>query len=510
MDAEHSGQMTHEAPHGDVGLRGGFPTKTVLILFRADVGSDKEQPGERGGRADKADTLRQVGLTCSDLGEWRGALECFKVALPIYQEIKDRKGEALSLYNIGRAHEGLGEWQQALDCLKPALEIFQDKEIGDRKGVAYTLALIGMAHEGLGEWQQALDCHKPALEIFQDKEIGERVHVAYTLTSIGTIYNALGEWQQALDCDTKALAIFKEIGHFESQALSLASIGMAHEGLGEWQQALDCLKPALEIFQDKEIGERVHVACALNHIGTIYNALGEPQQALESLNEAAAIFHDLGNRAWEIYTLKLIAATNEALEAKSLDKLSPDALLSPGDTTTQEGMEPETEHMDADGQRVVESFERLPPAQRQEVLAELVARVETANEFKQAARAVLLPPVTPEEIANIPQWRGRKLDGPATDFLEKHYGKWLAKFGGEQRVFQDQIRHHNLELIHGLQSQLWEAGKGEKVRDYLPTRSARTDAVIKNYPEAAVTDPRIGARVYYRARRAAKLHQPRI
>jgi hypothetical protein len=83
----------------------------------------------------------------------------------------------------------------------------------------------------------------------------------------------------------------------------------------------------------------------------------------------------------------------------------------------------------------------------------------------------------PPDLSEIPQWKGRRKDGAALDFLQAHYGQWLSVFNSQQEdaVFQDQIRRHDPKLLHGLTNQLLWEGQGRKIREFVKPRSARTD-----------------------------------
>ena len=93
--------------------------------------------------------------------------------------------------------------------------------------------------------------------------------------------------------------------------------------------------------------------------------------------------------------------------------------------------------------------------------------------FKQAEQ-------TPD-LSAIPLWQNREQSGMPLDFIEAHYGQYLVAFGAKKdNVFQNQIRSHNPELIKGIYNQLYEEGKGRKVRDFIKTRSVRVDRELEN------------------------------
>jgi tetratricopeptide (TPR) repeat protein len=115
-------------------------------------------------------------------------------ALPIFQEIGDRAGGAITLINIGAVHRSRGDLQAALDYYLQALPIFQ--EIGDRAGEATTLNNIGMVHDSRGDLQAALDYSQQALPIV--REVGDRAGEAMTRYNIAMVHRGAGRLVEAV------------------------------------------------------------------------------------------------------------------------------------------------------------------------------------------------------------------------------------------------------------------------------------------------------------------------
>lgn len=110
------------------------------------------------------------------------------------------------------------------------------------------------------------------------------------------------------------------------------------------------------------------------------------------------------------------------------------------------------------------------------------------------------------DLSGIPFWRDRKQDGMPLTFLEKHYGDWLTAFRSDRdRVFQDQVRAHDLRLITGIHNQLREEDRGRKLHDFVKTRSARLDQELENATISdLMRDKRLAANLYTRGKRAAE------
>jgi hypothetical protein len=83
-------------------------------------------------------------------------------------------------------------------------------------------------------------------------------------------------------------------------------------------------------------------------------------------------------------------------------------------------------------------------------------------------------------LTEIPKWRGVKKDGPAFNFFQTHYGRWLAAFDAEQdSIYQYQIGHHDPKLLNRVRVELRR--EGQNLRDYVKPISVRTDREIARF-----------------------------
>nr|MDJ0555969.1 CHAT domain-containing protein [Microcoleaceae cyanobacterium MO_207.B10] len=71
-------------------------------------------------------TLNNIGAVYSDLGEKQTALNYYQQALPIFRQVGDRGGEALSLYNIAWLKQDQGKLNDSLKFIEKSLEIIED------------------------------------------------------------------------------------------------------------------------------------------------------------------------------------------------------------------------------------------------------------------------------------------------------------------------------------------------------------------------------------------------
>ena len=83
-----------------------FPTARTLALTQDT-------------RKTSADQLIQQGITQYQQGKLDAAIQSWQQALKIYQQLKERQGEATALGNLGAAYLATGNYKQAIASLRP-------------------------------------------------------------------------------------------------------------------------------------------------------------------------------------------------------------------------------------------------------------------------------------------------------------------------------------------------------------------------------------------------------
>jgi CHAT domain-containing protein/uncharacterized protein HemY len=309
----------------------------TLTIAKEIKDADLEKIAEKLMEAEKqlkeADRLLQEGVQKYETSQFRGALQSWEKALQIYQEIKNRQGEAASLDNLGSAYLSLGQYQKAIDLHEKSLVI--NREIVNRQGEAKVLNNLGNAYRSRGEYQTAIDYHQQSLDI--TRELDDRSGEAKVLNNLGNAYQSRGEYQTAIDYHQQSLAITRElddrsgeakalgnlgvdyhllgqyqkainyhqqfleiaekIGYLKGEADSLGNLGNVYQSLGQYQKAIDYHKKSLDIA--KKIGDQGSKARSLGNLGNAYQSLGQYQKAIDYHRESLAMARDIGLRQEE-------------------------------------------------------------------------------------------------------------------------------------------------------------------------------------------------------------------
>ncbi len=258
----------------------------------------------------QAITLTYIGRIYDLLGDKQQAIKFYNQSLPLTIEVGDKGEQATILNNIGLVYNSLGDKQQALKFFNQSLPL--TIEVGDKARQVTILNNIGGVYDSLADKQQALKFFNQSLPL--SIEVGDKAGQANTLTNIGHIYDSLGDKQQALKFFNQSLPLTIEVGDKAVQASTLNNIGAVYDLLGDKQQALKFYNQSLPLRI--EVGDKAGRATTLNNIGAVYNSLGDKQQALKFYNQSLPLTIEVGDKAVQAITLNNIGGVYDSLGDK--------------------------------------------------------------------------------------------------------------------------------------------------------------------------------------------------
>jgi CHAT domain-containing protein/tetratricopeptide (TPR) repeat protein len=258
-------------------------------------------------REGEATTLNNTGLVYRKLGKYPQALKSYQQALEVFKEISDLARQGTTFNNIGLVHQYLSQYSQALENFQKALAIF--RELRDHPSEGITLNNIALTYQSLGQYDDAMSYFQAGLVL--RREVSDISGEQSALMNIGSVYISLGQCNQALSVYEQAIAITRKIGDMNSEGIILANIGSVYQCLGNYSKALEYYQQALPLSQ--AVGDRAGEATTMNNIGAVYDALGEKQKALDYLEQALTIMKEVGDRLGGGTTLNNIGKIYYAL-----------------------------------------------------------------------------------------------------------------------------------------------------------------------------------------------------
>lgn len=196
--------------------RGLLVERRELLQARLDDLKRKREttPAQRGRMAEIYLEMGELDLSEPDTGDRGRAIHYLMQALPLFQELEDKAGEACVLGKIGDAYYWIDKLESAQAKYKQALPIY--REIGDRLGEANALRSLGHLAECQANYKIALDFYSQTLTISQT--IGDRLGMASTLWGQGQTHKLQRDYELARAAFAKAERIYREIGNAQKAA----------------------------------------------------------------------------------------------------------------------------------------------------------------------------------------------------------------------------------------------------------------------------------------------------
>lgn len=192
------------------------------------------------------------------------------IALRIYQEVKDKPGEARIHLLRGRfllEAERFWEAKQWLEQGVSALEEALESNPMDKK-LLYELAsgfqFLGLANERLGFLEEAIFYQEKGLELFQT--LSRPIQVAQGLQYLANVYWKKGDYVKALQCQQAVLDTLKKNQNPKELAAAYGTLGLIYFSLGKGQEAQVAMENALDLSRQNSTTLADH-AMYLNNLG---------------------------------------------------------------------------------------------------------------------------------------------------------------------------------------------------------------------------------------------------
>jgi DNA-binding SARP family transcriptional activator/tetratricopeptide (TPR) repeat protein len=180
------------------------------------------------------------------LGDYQQVPEYFANSLTLYQQLGNRRGEAVYLIGLAALAEYQGQYAEALHHAEQAAGLYRD--IGDKAGEAELRNDVGRYHALVGNYQQAREFCRQALALNAD--YGSRHLEGNIWNSLGYTEYCAGDFGEAAACCEHALNIFRTVGDRWGEADTLINLGDIGRAAGELRRAREAWQQALDILDD--------------------------------------------------------------------------------------------------------------------------------------------------------------------------------------------------------------------------------------------------------------------
>ncbi|MDP8226552.1 MAG: CHAT domain-containing protein, partial [Candidatus Celaenobacter polaris] len=145
--------------------------------------------------------------------------------------------------NIGSVYQSWEQYDKAIEYYRKALAITE--ELGMKEGIARVLNNIGSVYQSWEQYDKAIEYYRKALAI--DEELSRKEGIAIRLNNIGLVYESWGQYDKAIEYYRKALTINEELGGKGDIALNLNNIGSSYFELKKYKEAEYNFNKSIEI-----------------------------------------------------------------------------------------------------------------------------------------------------------------------------------------------------------------------------------------------------------------------
>lgn len=245
-----------------------------------------------------ANSLLNLGLNYSRLGQNDLTKELFFKSKKIFEELKDSIGLSTALGEISTAYNSLSQYDSANFYMDKAIAL--SLTIKDTATYYHHLVNLGVIYLNQSKFKLALKVYLKSLKYFEQNNNFSTVSIIYN--NIGNVYSYLEDYEKALEYFNSFYSLSLENENLFSQDIALTNIASCYEKKEQFEKAIEYNLQALTIAQSID---------DLEGVGIIYNELGHISQHKKEYNiaekyhyDALRIFREFGIQKEEIVTLR--------------------------------------------------------------------------------------------------------------------------------------------------------------------------------------------------------------
>ena len=252
-------------------------------------------------RGDQAEALQLTGHHQAMLGEYEQARTTLRRARPLFREIGDRHGEAVTRHELARIDVEQGNYDEARAEFTWVLALC--RELGDLRGEAVTrheLVQIDVAQGNYDEARAEL-----TRVLARRRDLGDRHSEAVTRHALAWIDVARGRYDEARAELIPVLALFRELGDLHGEAVTRHDLARIDVAQGNYDEARAELTRVLA--RRRELGDRNGEAITRHMLARIDVEQGNHERARAELVRVLTLRRELGDRRGEAITRHMLA-----------------------------------------------------------------------------------------------------------------------------------------------------------------------------------------------------------
>ncbi|MBD2456610.1 CHAT domain-containing protein [Nostoc sp. FACHB-87] len=272
----------------------------------------------------EAERLTGEGLNSYQNLDFETTLESWQQSLHLYRKIKDSYGESKTLRYLGMSYIDLGNFPSAIDYFQKSLAIARKAK--DRYNESWSLGFLGLVYIKLGESKKAIGFLNQSLVFNKEiKDDNTELFILDNLTNrelwllsnLGKAYFLAGDYAKALEKYQQSLKIARDTQNSYMEATALGNIGNIHLQETNYSKAIDYLEKSsaifLQRFQTEQNGyqERGEI---LTKLGDAYRKSGKLDEAVKALYYAIDTWEDVRRNLTDINKISVFETQADAYQ----------------------------------------------------------------------------------------------------------------------------------------------------------------------------------------------------
>lgn len=264
----------------------------------------------------KAHAYNSLGYATYFKAQYQQSIAAFRQYYAYAAKRNDKVNMAYGLINEGNIHIELGDYGKALDNYRRALALQQD--INYTAGIAMSYNNIGFIYKDLGDYEKATANFLFALREFEKQN--DKQAIATTYNYLGAISLRQKNYPEAIDYQTRALAMQQSLQDKSAMGISYASLANIYGEQQQFEKALEYNLKAQSLHQalqdDRQLG------LVKSSIAELYKRQQDYRKALPYHLEAIALYRKISNTrslaAFYISAASTLIALQDLLLAKAM------------------------------------------------------------------------------------------------------------------------------------------------------------------------------------------------
>jgi len=259
--------------------------KTVDLCMKLIYSNLRDQVS----KSDELSLIMAMGNTYETLGIWPEALNWYRTAVALSEELRDSRMKAESIYLIGLLRIKENKWDEAVRCFDLCHEIGEKKLLDDRYvGLAYNGK--GVVFTERGENDRAAIAFDEALSIAE--KLDDSNMIAEICHNKGTLHLQQGELDRAMTLFLDNLVRHERARDVRGVARVCFYLGIVYHKISQYETAVEYLERSMDAAL--ELGDLYLLAKNYRWKGELYATTNDLTISLAYYRKALRVLTSLG------------------------------------------------------------------------------------------------------------------------------------------------------------------------------------------------------------------------